>query len=67
MVEKLIQSNQPTEKVETKASESVVQRYREIDPYKRVFLINMVDAGGTYVTHSGKSIRFDRCGQVQPT
>ncbi len=46
--------------------EEITLKYSEIEPTRRVLLMNMVDAGATYKTHSGKVIRFDRFGQVQP-
>lgn len=51
---------------ETKKIKSSLDSYKEIEPTKRILLMNMIDAGGTYITHSGKPIRFDYQGQVQP-
>lgn len=74
MVEKLLQSQaellsvktevkpEPIKQIEYKSS---IDEYKQIDPYKRVLLVNMMDAGATLISHSGKSIRFDQCGQVQ--
>lgn len=40
--------------------------YSNIEPTRRILLVNMVNAGGTYITHNNKSIRFDYFGHVQP-
>lgn len=62
MVEKLLEQQNKEEFKKDTAEE----KYREIEPTKRVLLMNMVNAGGTYKTYTGKAIRFDKFGQIQP-
>jgi hypothetical protein len=64
MVDKLVQDKKPEDK--PKKTKTASEAYKHIDPFQRVLLINMINAGGTYITHSGKSIRFDYPGQIQP-
>lgn len=42
------------------------QAYSNIDPTRRILLVNMMNAGGTFITYSGKSIRFEYFGHIQP-
>jgi len=65
MVEQLIkqQTENTTQKQDNK---SALDSYKEIDSHKRVLLMSMIDAGATLITHGGKSVRFDRCGQIAP-
>ena len=41
------------------------QAYVSIDHAKRVLLMNMMHAGGTFTTHSNKPIRFNHFGHIQ--
>ena len=49
MVEKLLEQQNKEEFKKDTAEE----KYREIEPTKRVLLMNMVNAGGTYKTYTG--------------
>ncbi len=66
MVEDLLKQQKAKEQKEEEKKVTFEDKYKEIDPTKRVLLMNMVNAGATYKTHSGKAIRFDKFGQIQP-
>jgi hypothetical protein len=67
MIGKLTTQKEEKILTEKQIKRKVSESYKQIDPYQRVLLINMIDAGGTYITHNGKSIRFDKAGQIQPS
>lgn len=73
MMEKLMvsQTQSKTESEKSENSEITTkqtgfQAYNNIDPTKRILMANMMNAGGTFITHSGRSIRFDHFGHIQP-
>ena len=81
MLEKLLTSQAQTQtktesnsektidnEVKTKGStkKSGFQAYAEIEPARRILIVNMMNAGGTFTTYSGKPIRFDNFGHIQP-
>ena len=69
MVEKLTekQSEMETKVEENKNVSNIIETYKSIDPTRRVLLINMSTAAGTYTTHSGRVIRFERFRQILPS
>ncbi len=65
-INKVVEDLLNEKKEVSKSTEEITLKYSEIEPTRRVLLMNMVNAGATYKTYSGKVIRFDRFGQVQP-
>ncbi len=53
------------EKQKEETANIAEKRYKEIDPTERVLLMHMVNAGGTYITHTGKAIRLEGFGSFQ--
>lgn len=70
MLEKLLaKENNKTEvttEVKKEQENKGFQVYANIDPTKRVLLMNMMNAGGTFITHNNKQIRFNHFGHIQP-
>jgi len=72
MMEKLLESqnkiNENKSDIETIKSETNkgFKSYVTIDPTKRVLLMQMEHAGGSFFTHNNKLIRFNNYGHINP-
>lgn len=69
MLEKLlIKSETITEEIDNKPTtkSNGFASYINIEPTKRVLLVNMMTAGGTFITHNNRHVRFDHFGHIQP-
>lgn len=61
-----IEKNEKVEVIKQPELDRGFKAYTNIDPTKRVLLMNMMHAGGTFITHSNKPIRFNHFGHIQP-
>jgi 3-methyladenine DNA glycosylase AlkC len=50
-----------------KTQKSIIEKFKDIEPTRRVVLVHMIYAGGTYKTSDGRpTVRFDGFGNIQP-
>jgi len=63
--EEIIEYEKQIAKPQKQEKDKGFQAYVNIDHTKRILLMNMMHAGGTFTTHSNKPIRFNHFGHIQ--